>query len=192
MLILIVRHGETDYNKMKRVQGRLQVPLNENGKTQALQVAECLRQYKITHIYCSGLVRARETADIINQSFSLPIITDNRLIERNWGIWQNRDVNEILKQETELKFWNEENLDLNPHLGETTRDLMARSADFLNSLIQHHTASDVILVVTHGGPMKMMVGIIKGLRDEDYLHRQMKNGQILKVKYESSGFLIEQ
>ena len=92
MIIIFVRHGETDYNKIKRVQGTQQIPLNEQGKTQAQQVAESLQQYKITHIYCSGLVRARETAEIINSSLSLPIMTDDRLNERNWGIWENKNL----------------------------------------------------------------------------------------------------
>ena len=102
MRLIIVRHGETDYNITRRIQGRQQVPLNENGRTQALQVAESLRQYKITHIYCSSLVRARETAEIINNYFSLPIMIDDRLNERDWGIWENRnlnELNEILKQD---------------------------------------------------------------------------------------------
>ena len=195
MRLIIVRHGETDYNKTRRIQGRQQVPLNENGRTQALQVAESLRQYKITHIYCSSLVRARETAEIINNYFSLPIMIDDRLNERDWGIWENRnlnELNEILKQDIKLeKFWNEENLDWNPHRGETTRDLMKRTADFLNQIVRNHAESDVILVVTHGGPMKMMLGIIKGLQDEKYLREEIGNGQMLKVKYENSRFTIQ-
>ena len=192
MIIIFVRHGETDYNKIKRVQGTQQIPLNEQGKTQAQQVAESLQQYKITHIYCSGLVRARETAEIINRSLSLPIMIDDRLNERNWGIWENKNLGDILQQEESTKFWSEENLDANPHQGETTRNLMKRCTGFLNDLVKNHAKSDVILVVTHGGPMRMIRGIIKGLHDEEYLRRDIKNGQILIVKYEHSRFKIEE
>jgi broad specificity phosphatase PhoE len=193
MILLIVRHGETDYNKTKRVQGTQQIPLNERGKNQALQVAKSLRQFKITHIYCSGLVRARETAEIINSSFSLPIVKDNRLNERNWGNWESKKRDEILKPgENFENIWSEENLDANPHQGETTRELMKRCVDFLYWIIENHAESDVILVVTHAGPMRMIRGIIKGLQDEEYLRRDIKNGQILIVKYEHARFAIEE
>jgi broad specificity phosphatase PhoE len=193
MIILIVRHGETEYNKTKRVQGTQQIPLNERGRKQALQVAESLRQFKITHIYCSGLVRARETAEIINSSFSLPIATDDRLNERNWGRWESKNRDEILKPGEKFEnIWREENLDANPHQGETTRELMKRCGDFLNQLIKNHAESDVILIVTHAGPMRMIRGIIRGLQDGEYLRRDIKNGQILIVKYEQGRFAIEE
>jgi len=98
MEIVIVRHGETEYNKTKRVQGQQQVRLNEKGRSQAIQVAKSLKPYNFTHIYCSILITARKTADIINESFSLPIVTDNRLNERNLGVWENKYVDELLKQ----------------------------------------------------------------------------------------------
>ena len=192
MIIIIVRHGETDYNKARRFQGQLQIPLNEKGRTQAVHLAKSLKRYKITHIYSSNLVRARETAEIINKSFSLPIVIDNRLAERDWGIWENQNRDEILKQNPESgNIWIEKNLDFNPHRGETTRNLMYRSTEFLNYLVENHAAADVILVVTHGGSMRMMLGIIKGLHDEQYLRQEIENGQILIVRYENSRFIKE-
>ena len=192
MIIIFVRHGETEYNKTRKFQGHLQIPLNEKGRTQAVQLEKSLRQYKITHIYCSNLIRARETAEIINNSFSLPIVIDNRLDERDWGIWENQNRHEILKQNPESgNIWNEENLDANPYRGETTRNLMTRTTEFLNYIVKHHAASDVILAVTHGGPMRKMLGVIKGLHDEQYLRQEIKNGQILVVRYENSRFTVE-
>ena len=192
MIIIIVRHGETDYNKARRFQGQLQIPLNEKGRTQAVHLAKSLKRYKITHIYSSNLVRARETAEIINKSFSLPIVIDYRLDERDWGIWENQNRDEILKQiPASGNIWNEENLDANPYKGETTRNLMARCAQFLDYLVENHSAADVVLVVTHGGPMRMILGIIKGLHDEQYLRQEIENGQILIVRYENSRFIKE-
>ena len=192
MQIIVVRHGETDFNKTCIFQGQQQIPLNAKGRAQAREVAAILRQYAITHIYCSGLVRARETAEIIDKSFSLPIIFDNRLNERDWGTWQNKKREELSAQADTLKnIWRQENLDENPHQGESTRDLMLRVGAFLSYLVKKHTASDVILVVTHGGPMRMMVGIIKGLQDRDYLEKDIENCQILKIGYEDLRFTLE-
>ena len=192
MLVIIVRHGETDYNKKRLFQGRLQIRLNEKGKAQAVQLAKSLRQYKITRIYSSNLSRARETAEIINKSFSLPVIIDARLDERDWGIWENQNRDEMLKQiPASGNIWNEENLDTNPYKGETTRNLMARCAQFLNYIVENNSAADVVLVVTHGGPMRMILGIIKGLHDEQYLRQEIENGQMLIIRYENSMFVKE-
>jgi len=68
---------------------------------------------------------------------------------------------------------------------------MLRVGAFLSYLVKKHTASDVILVVTHGGPMRMMVGIIKGLQDRDYLEKDIENCQILKIGYEDLRFTLE-
>ena len=190
--IIVVRHGETDFNKTRIFQGQQQIPLNGKGRAQARDVAAILRQYPITHIYCSGLVRARETAEIIDKSFKLPIIVDNRLNERDWGSWQNKSRDELATQSETLKnIWREENLDENPHEGESTLDLMNRIEEFMKYLVIKHDASDVILLVTHGGPMRMMIGIIKGLRDKDYLQKDIENCQILRIKYVNSRFTID-
>jgi len=166
--------------------------LNEKGKAQAVQLAKSLRQYKITRIYSSNLSRARETAEIINKSFSLPVIIDARLDERDWGIWENQNRDEMLKQiPASGNIWNEENLDTNPYKGETTRNLMARCAQFLNYIVENNSAADVVLVVTHGGPMRMILGIIKGLHDEQYLRQEIENGQMLIIRYENSMFVKE-
>jgi broad specificity phosphatase PhoE len=193
MQIIVVRHGETDYNKTHIIQGQQQIPLNAAGRAQAREVAAILRQYPITHIYCSGLVRAQETAEIINKSFSLPIVVDKRLNERDWGVWENRNRDKLAGQNNTLRdIWQEKNLDANPHHGETTRELMMRVENFLKSLVANHAAPDVILVVTHGGPVRMMIGIIKGLADTEYLQqKEIQNGQIMKIRYQDSGFTIE-
>ena len=192
MQIIVVRHGETDFNKTRIFQGQQQLPLNAKGRAQAREVAANLHQYAITHVYCSGLVRARETAEIIDKSFLLPIEIDNRLNERDWGTWQNKKREELSSQDDTLKnIWRKENLDENPYQGESTRDLMLRVEAFLKYLVIKHAASDVILLVTHGGPMRMMVGIIKGLQDKDYLEKDIENCQILRIYYDNSRFTLE-
>jgi broad specificity phosphatase PhoE len=68
---------------------------------------------------------------------------------------------------------------------------MKRCAGFLDDLVKDHAASDAILVVTHGGPMRAIMGIINGLQDESYLRQDIGNGQIMTVKYENSKFTIQ-
>ena len=84
-MIYLVRHGQTDWNLEKKTQGHTDISLNDNGREQALRVSDLLRNYKIDKIYSSDLLRASETAEIINKCLNLNIILDNRLREINYG-----------------------------------------------------------------------------------------------------------
>ena len=84
-MIYLIRHGQTDWNLEKKTQGHTDISLNENGKEQAKLVSRIISNYKIDKIYSSDLLRAKETAEIINENFGLNIILDNRLREINYG-----------------------------------------------------------------------------------------------------------
>ena len=87
-MIRFVRHGETDYNVLGIAQGQLDIPLNENGIIQAKKLSETLKDYHFDVIYTSPLVRARKTADIINEFHNVPIVVEERFKEFNAGIRQ--------------------------------------------------------------------------------------------------------
>lgn len=93
-MIYVVRHGETDWNKLHKVMGRVDIPLNETGKSQAKITSEKLKEYKIDLIISSPLKRACETAKIINETKNLEIIYDDRLLERDFGEFEGLDYNE--------------------------------------------------------------------------------------------------
>ena len=189
MEILIVRHGETDYNKTRRLQGQQQIPLNDTGKAQARQLADSLRGGGITHIYCSGLRRARETADIINESFSLPVITDNRLNERNFGVWERRYLDELLTGQASPEEGGYRTLwDVTPENAETFEHMVERTTGFLNDVMKRHRDSDVILVVSHGGPIRILLGFISERGLGESTDRIIANGRILRFTYEDSKF----
>ena len=192
MEIIVVRHGETDWNKTQRIQGHQQIPLNEAGRSQAVKIAEWLSSIKLTHIYSSALIRSIETAEIINRSFSLPIARDARLNEKCYGVWEGKYSEEIFPPGSErLNYWLEENLDDNPNQGETTREMMNRSVGFLQDLTQTHVTSDIILVVTHGGPFKALTGFVQKWTPKDYFRTEIKNGQILNIFYQNSRFSVK-
>ena len=93
--VVIVRHGETDYNLTNTIQGQTDIPLNENGIKQAFLVAEHLKGEKFTYAYSSDLSRAMMTAKTIAPG--LEIIADSRLREWHLGDWQGKTVDEINK-----------------------------------------------------------------------------------------------
>lgn len=93
MKLYIIRHGETDLNAQGRLQGQIDIPLNENGRNLARITGEALRQVPFDLIITSPLSRARETALLVTSPSAgqhhrhIPLITDSRLMEINWGQW---------------------------------------------------------------------------------------------------------
>src|SRR6476659_10216608 len=91
--LILVRHGETDWNAAGRLQGHTDRPLNDYGRTQAKRLAEQLAGDGIAAIYASDLSRARETAE----SLGLPVLVDPDLREKNWGSWEGLTSDERLE-----------------------------------------------------------------------------------------------
>ena len=85
MKIYVVRHGQTDWNFMNKLQGQTDIELNDIGREQARNAAELMKGKKVDLIISSPLKRARETANIINNNYNLSIIEDNRIMERYYG-----------------------------------------------------------------------------------------------------------
>lgn len=187
MNIFLIRHGETNYNILGKIQGKQQIPLNETGKKQAEISRKLLKKMGITHIYSSKLIRAQETATIINSGFGLKINYDNRLNERNFGDWENKLWTEIFYENPEIrKIWKENPLDFSPPNGETVKNMISRVEEFFKELILNHNRNDRIIVVLHGGPLKVIVGFAKELKPEDYYsQKKYKNCEIVELKHKN-------
>jgi broad specificity phosphatase PhoE len=101
-VILLARHGETDHNAApQRVQGWIDIPLNDRGRAQARELADAVRGEPLAALYSSQLVRARETADIVAAELGLAVVVDERLAESNRGAWEGRLIAEIEQEEPE-------------------------------------------------------------------------------------------
>ena len=96
MKIYVTRHGQTEWNVLKKVQGKADISLNEKGIEQAIQTKKELDNEKIDLIICSPLKRAKETAQIINENRNIPIIFDDRISERDFGVI--RRIKNIVEQ----------------------------------------------------------------------------------------------
>ena len=89
-MIYVTRHGQTDWNVQKKVMGRCDEPLNETGLQQAEETRNNLLNTKIDIIICSPLQRAKQTADVINKGRNIPIIYDDRIVERDFGEFEGK------------------------------------------------------------------------------------------------------
>ena len=101
-LVYLARHGQTDYNAQLRFQGRLPVPLNENGRSQARELAEAAATLSFAVLWCSPLLRARQTADIVAERLGLEPREDERLVETDAGDWTDRPFEEVARKAPDL------------------------------------------------------------------------------------------
>lgn len=100
--VFLARHGQTAYNHEGRFQGQQQIPLDETGRAQALELAERAVPYGFAALWCSPLLRARETADAVAARIGLEPIEDARLMETDAGDWTNRSFAEVRAESEQL------------------------------------------------------------------------------------------
>ncbi|HLE15652.1 MAG TPA: alpha-ribazole phosphatase [Anaerolineales bacterium] len=148
--LILIRHGETDWNTTGRWQGQTDVPLNERGRQQARQLVADLAGMQIDAIYSSDLGRARDTAAPLSQAAGLPVIVDSRLREIHQGEWQGQLFDEIEARYAEaLRSRREDPLNLAPPGGETVAQVRARVLRCLEQILKRHPDESVV-IVSHG------------------------------------------
>ncbi len=145
MQLFIIRHGKTDWNFQKRIQGQTDIPLNEEGIKQAKQAKEILHHENIHIIFSSPLTRAKQTADIINEDAKVPIRYDKRIIERNFGKFEGITKQDISNEEIEdLWRYNKPKQYLQ---AESVQDFYSRIFDFMEEIRKNYTDKNVLLVI---------------------------------------------
>ena len=145
MKILLVRHGQTDWNKEKKIMGRCDVSLNEEGLRQAEETSNNLVNERIDLIICSPLKRAEETAKVINKNRNIPIIFDERIIERDFGEFDGMSAIDLDRIDLWDYYKNEKY-----QKAENIQDFFTRIYGFLNDIKEKY-ADKNILIVSHGG-----------------------------------------
>ena len=165
--IYFLRHGQTDNNREGRMQGRVDIPLNETGRAQARCVARRLKSISFDAVYSSPLRRAVETAQIVTGLPTQEINIEPRAIELGFGIWDNRLHAELEKETEQFDIlWDETDKYVPPQGAEPLEDLMTRVHAMLQELAARH-AGGRILVTTHGGVQQAVFTIVerRPLRD---------------------------
>ncbi len=161
--ILIVRHGETEWNLEGRVQGHLDSPLTDLGVKQAEAAAEALLSESIDLLVSSDLLRARKTAEIISSRLGMGALIDARLRERNLGSVQGFTKDELQQQHpVEFESFPSSGPDHAYPGGETTRQHVDRIVACLTDLAEEHTGKH-IAVVTHGGSVSCFLRYVLDL-----------------------------
>lgn len=153
--ITVVRHGETEWNERRIIQGHTNSSLNETGREQARVLAESLWELGFDHIVTSDLDRAKETALIIGEVLGLSPETDPLLRERSFGEYEGRPTDDLSSDLTGIEDGAYVNPDARPPGGESFRDVVARAQHFLQRADDEWFAAR-LLVVTHGGMVQAL------------------------------------
>ena len=185
IILHLARHGQTMWNIEHRIQGQFDSPLTQEGKRQALRLAQSCHSLDITKILTSSLGRAVETADICAQQLALDIKEVVGFEERHFGCWQGKltsevnthqDYDEITSQITDCK----------PEQGESAITSLNRfEAALKNELDNKKEANNIerYLIIIHGDILRCfmasLTGTKKSLSGYDY-----KNGEIVSLSYE--------
>jgi len=161
--LVLVRHGETDWNRERRFQGHADTPLNDSGRRQAGELAALLRSDGLSAVYTSPLRRAKETASVVAAELGLDAHELEELREIDVGDWQGLTIDEVRTRYPEQ-------LDVAwrsgwPN-GETHEELSARVLPALLELDRRH-GGEHVLGVTHAGPIRVALAAAAGLSHEE-------------------------
>jgi broad specificity phosphatase PhoE len=166
--LLLARHGETDWNRDRRIQGHSDTPLNETGRAQARELARALADVELVAAYSSDLSRARETAEIAVAGRRIEVVELPELRERSFGSWEGLADQEVARSfRDEWELWragrSDGAADAEPHGA-----MLDRIRGAVDRIAREHPAGSV-LVVSHGGPLRVVHALAHGL---DYLQHR--------------------
>lgn len=177
MLLYLVRHGETDWNLARRIQGATDVPLNDTGRDQALATGRLLSRRRLDAVITSPLSRAFETGAIIAAELGLAVpSTDADLVERQYGEAEGLDYREVAE-----RFPNDA-----PVPGRESREaVVERALPALMAIAQAHEGESVV-VVSHGGVIRSVLGAVDPGRE----HPAITNGSVHSFRYVDGAFSL--
>jgi len=149
--ILLIRHGETDWNRLHRFQGRSDLPLNQNGREQAHALALGLKDQSLTAIYSSPLARAVETASLIKVFHpSVPLFKEEGLVEMNLGEFEGMEAGHwVVGHADFLKCWRETPASVRMPGGENLQEVQARAVSTLERIAKLYPMESTLLLCSH-------------------------------------------
>lgn len=198
MKILLVRHGETDWNVQKRIQGSTDIPLNETGIRQAEKLAETLakRDTPIRGIYTSRLKRAADTARIAAEKLGIEWMVLEGIEEINFGLWEGISWEEVAERfPEEFQVWKQNRRYEHPPKGESYQELLVRVVEALQKLIKELHVEETskekdyikgdIVVVTHSADIMTLMSFIYETPFHEMVKRyKTENTAVIEIESE--------
>ncbi|MFL0245969.1 alpha-ribazole phosphatase [Candidatus Clostridium stratigraminis] len=190
MNIYLLRHGETEENKNRFYYGKLDVSLNEKGRTQALKAREFLEEVNFDKVYTSERLRTKETASIAFREGLNNFIADKRINEMDFGEFEGKDYKEIQElYPKEYENWSSDWKKFSPPGGESYLEVYNRVKEFMEELLR--VQCENVLVVTHGGIIRTILCFVLGESLDNFWKFSSKNCDISLIKYEYGNIFID-
>lgn len=181
--LYLVRHGETEWNKASKVQGRTDTELSEEGIRQAHKLAKRLAGENIDHVYSSSLKRALKTAEIATGHRKCGIIKSEKYHEICLGPWEGLTINEIKEKYSEhFRTYREDPANFKLPGAETFMELSERTYSAIIEIVSRHKGSN-ILVVSHGTAIKAAIIKILGIDISNYTKFRIDNASISIIDF---------
>ncbi|HEY1151614.1 MAG TPA: histidine phosphatase family protein [Pseudoduganella sp.] len=194
--IILIRHGETEWNAVRRLQGHIDIPLSEVGQRQALALGRALAGEPIDAIVSSDLGRARQTAEAVVAHHGLPLQTDPALRERAYGVFEGLLYTEIAERyPIEFAEWQARDVDsIMPHgdrLAESFRQFYERSTGAIVRWAAQWPGKTIALVA-HGGVLECAYRAANQMALDSPRDFQVKNASINRFTIEATKLALEQ
>jgi len=184
--LLLVRHGETEWNRQTKFQGQIDVPINDNGRQQSQKAAELLKDVPIDFAVSSPMLRPKETAEIILKYHpSVQLELQDGLREISHGLWEGKLEAEIEQTYPgELRRWREEPDKIQMPQGENLQQVWERSVEAWQSILESvENQVKTGLVVAHDATNKVLLCHILGLEPEHFWNFRQGNGAVSVIDY---------
>ena len=183
--LLLVRHGETDWNRQGRFQGQIDIPLNANGRAQAIAARDFLAPVALDRAYTSAMARPRQTAEAILQAHpGVPLTSTTGLLEIGHGLWEGRLEQEIADGWPQLLAdWKRAPETVQMPEGETIQQVWDRSLTTWGRIAASLDPTETALVVAHDAVNKTILCALLGLRPADIWAVKQGNGGVTVVDY---------
>lgn len=190
--LILVRHGETPWNRDRRLQGHTDIDLNEEGRRQAHAVAATLAREPVAAVYTSDLRRARRTADAIAFAAGIEVRPDARLRERNYGILEGHRLDE-LPERFPIQFadWQARRVDAAIERGETLAVFNARVVGALERIARAHVGQRIV-VTAHGGVLDCAYRAATRTPLEAKRAWDLLNASINRIDFDGHAFSLRQ
>ena len=188
--IIIIRHGETEWNKTGRFQGHSDVPLSEEGRAQAEALGRNLVLDHADAIYASDLTRAIETATPLAKRFGLTVMPDPLLRELNFGAWEGRNFQDVNAESPDAmkRFYSDpERVDI-PN-SEPFPDFQKRVAGRVREIVLEQRGKRII-IVSHGASIRILLADILFMPIRSIWHVSQFNTAVNKIRFEDDGFAV--
>lgn len=184
--LIFIRHGETHKNVAKVLHGtKDDALLNETGRHQADISAKVLAKMNVSVIYSSTELRAKETAQIIGKVRNSQIIYIDNLRERNWGVFEGRPWNDVIKVLGPLSL--EERFRYKPEKGESWQEVEERLILEVTRILKDNLGKNIV-IVTHGGTIRTLIPYLLGVSRDESFKYDPKHGSFTIFDFEKGKF----